>query len=211
MPQVHPFPGLHSVVGLGLGLGLGLMPKAMDRLYHIKPSRTQEGRMGKSFPQAPTDEVLSLVPGSLVFPPPCDGGWVSLNSSEFGGFGMATSMVVPQFKGLGGEVATVILSSRYPLIKHKLLAMLVQILGAEKCIEVGVFTGYSSLAIALVLPESGRLVACERDMTCLEVAKRYYDRAGVSHKVDVKHGLAADALKSMIQKGETCRYLAHRA
>ena len=47
------------------------------------------------------------------------------------------------------------------------------------------FQGYSSLAIALVLPESGRLVACERDMTCLEVAKRYYDRAGVSHKVSL--------------------------
>ncbi|THG11508.1 hypothetical protein TEA_013005 [Camellia sinensis var. sinensis] len=68
------------------------------------------------------------------------------------------------------------------------------------------FTGYSSLAIALVLPESGRLVACERDMKSLEVAKRYYDRAGVSHKVDVKHGMAADALKSMIQKGESCSY-----
>ncbi|KAF5953223.1 hypothetical protein HYC85_011167 [Camellia sinensis] len=88
----------------------------------------------------------------------------------------------------------------------QLLAMLVQILGAEKCIEVGVYTGYSSLAIALVLPESGRLVACERDMKSLEVAKRYYDRAGVSHKVDVKHGMAADALKSMIQKGESCSY-----
>ncbi|CAL5383170.1 unnamed protein product [Camellia sinensis] len=88
----------------------------------------------------------------------------------------------------------------------QLLAMLVQILGAEKCIEVGVYTGYSSLAIALVLPESGRLVACERDMKSLEVAKRYYDQAGVSHKVDVKHGMAADALKSMIQKGESCSY-----
>ncbi|KAL7232995.1 hypothetical protein ACSBR1_016781 [Camellia fascicularis] len=88
----------------------------------------------------------------------------------------------------------------------QLLAMIVQILGAEKCIEVGVYTGYSSLAIALVLPESGRLVACERDMKSLEVAKRYYDRAGVSHKVDVKHGMAADALKSMIQKGESCSY-----
>ncbi|KAL6982185.1 hypothetical protein U1Q18_023798 [Sarracenia purpurea var. burkii] len=86
------------------------------------------------------------------------------------------------------------------------LAMLVQIVGAEKCIEVGVYTGYSSLAIALVLPDSGRLVACEKDTACLEVAKRYYDQAGVSHKVDVKHGLAADALKSMIQMGETCSY-----
>lgn len=88
----------------------------------------------------------------------------------------------------------------------QLLAMLVQILGAKKCIEVGVYTGYSSLAIALVLPESGRLVACERDAVCLEVAKRYYDRAGVSHKVDVKHGLAADVLRSMIQMGEACSY-----
>ncbi|KAL2525408.1 S-adenosyl-L-methionine-dependent methyltransferase superfamily protein [Abeliophyllum distichum] len=88
----------------------------------------------------------------------------------------------------------------------QLLAMLVQILGAERCIEVGVYTGYSSLAIALVLPEGGRLVACERDARSLEVAKRYYDRAGVSHKVDVKHGLAADTLKSMIHNGESSSY-----
>lgn len=45
------------------------------------------------------------------------------------------------------------------------------------------FQGYSSLAIALVLPESGYLVACERDSKSLEVAKRYYKQAGVSHKV----------------------------
>lgn len=88
----------------------------------------------------------------------------------------------------------------------QLLAMLVQILGAERCIEVGVYTGYSSLAIALVLPESGYLVACERDSKSLEVAKRYYKQAGVSHKVDVKHGLASDALKSLILNGESGSY-----
>ncbi|XP_073128846.1 uncharacterized protein [Henckelia pumila] len=88
----------------------------------------------------------------------------------------------------------------------QLLAMLVKILGAERCIEVGVYTGYSSLAVALVLPEGGRLVACERDDKSLEVAKRYYDLAGVSKKVDVKHGLAADTLKSMIQNGEGGSY-----
>ncbi|GMI98946.1 hypothetical protein like AT3G62000 [Hibiscus trionum] len=88
----------------------------------------------------------------------------------------------------------------------QLLAMLVQILGAERCIELGVYTGYSSLAIALALPESGCLVACERDARPLEVAKRYYELAGVSHKVSVKHGLAADVLKSMISNGETCSY-----
>ncbi|XP_058084802.1 uncharacterized protein LOC131232526 isoform X2 [Magnolia sinica] len=66
--------------------------------------------------------------------------------------------------------------------------------------------GYSSLAIALVLPESGHLVACERDAKCLEVAKRYYERAGVSHKVDVRHALAADTLKALILNGEACSY-----
>ncbi|XP_047971046.1 O-methyltransferase MdmC-like isoform X1 [Salvia hispanica] len=88
----------------------------------------------------------------------------------------------------------------------QLLAMLVQIMGAEKCIEVGVYTGYSSLAVALVLPEGGQLVACERDAKSLEVAQRYYDRAGVSEKVIVKHGLAADTLKSLVQNGEASSY-----
>ncbi|XP_058084801.1 uncharacterized protein LOC131232526 isoform X1 [Magnolia sinica] len=88
----------------------------------------------------------------------------------------------------------------------QLLAMLVQMLGAQRCIEIGVYTGYSSLAIALVLPESGHLVACERDAKCLEVAKRYYERAGVSHKVDVRHALAADTLKALILNGEACSY-----
>ncbi|KAK2368544.1 S-adenosyl-L-methionine-dependent methyltransferase superfamily protein [Trifolium repens] len=88
----------------------------------------------------------------------------------------------------------------------QLLAMLVQILGAERCIEVGVYTGYSSLAIALGLPESGRLVACERDAKSLDVAKKYYQLAGVSHKVDVKLGLAADSLESLIMNGEAGSY-----
>lgn len=88
----------------------------------------------------------------------------------------------------------------------QLLSMLVQILGARRCIEVGVFTGYSSLAVALALPESGHLVACERDDRCLEVAKKYYQRAGVAHKIDVKHALAADSLRSILDCGEASSY-----
>ncbi|KAJ1267317.1 hypothetical protein BS78_07G046700 [Paspalum vaginatum] len=88
----------------------------------------------------------------------------------------------------------------------QLLMMLVQILGAKRCIEVGVFTGYSSLAVALALPESGHLVACERDERCLEVAKKYYQRAGVAHKIDVKHALAADSLRSLLDCGEASSF-----
>ncbi|KAG9455377.1 hypothetical protein H6P81_008281 [Aristolochia fimbriata] len=87
-----------------------------------------------------------------------------------------------------------------------LIVMLVRIHGARRCIEVGVYTGYSSLAVALVLPESGVLVACERDERSLEVARKYYQRAGVSHKVDVKQGLAEDTLESMILNGEVESY-----
>ncbi|CAL0326454.1 unnamed protein product [Lupinus luteus] len=88
----------------------------------------------------------------------------------------------------------------------QLLAMLVQTLGAERCIEIGVYTGYSSLAIALVLPESGYLAACERNAESLEVAKKYYHLAGVSHKVDIKQGLAAESLEFLIQNGEAGSY-----
>lgn len=84
--------------------------------------------------------------------------------------------------------------------------MLVQVLGAHRCIEVGVYTGYSSLAVALVLPESGKLVACERDKRCLEIAKKYYEQAGVSHKVDIRLAMAVDTLSSLISNGEACSY-----
>lgn len=88
----------------------------------------------------------------------------------------------------------------------QLLAMLVQITGARKCIEVGVYTGYSSLAVALALPESGCLVACERDDKVLEVARRYFERAGVLHKVQIKHGLAIDTLNVLLLNGEAGSY-----
>eukprot|EP00897_Mesotaenium_endlicherianum_P003621 jgi/Mesen1/3287/ME001906S02383 len=69
------------------------------------------------------------------------------------------------------------------------LAMLVKLMGATRCIEVGVYTelagawGYSSVSVALALPEGGTLVACERVAPTLAVARKYYALAGVAHKV----------------------------
>jgi caffeoyl-CoA O-methyltransferase len=54
----------------------------------------------------------------------------------------------------------------------QLLSVLVQLLGVTSAIEVGVFTGYSSLAVALALPPEGRLVAFDRDPVSMEVAQR---------------------------------------
>lgn len=88
----------------------------------------------------------------------------------------------------------------------QLLAMLVQIMGAQRCIEVGVFTGYSSLAVALALPDSGRLVACERCELHLGTALKYYHLAGVSHKVTARCGLALDSLQQLLDNGEAESY-----
>ncbi|KAG6552914.1 hypothetical protein Mapa_005570 [Marchantia paleacea] len=86
------------------------------------------------------------------------------------------------------------------------LAMLVRLMCAEKCIEVGVFTGYSSLAVALVLPDSGCLVACDRSEASLAVAEKYFKLGGVSHKVNVRLGMAIDTLNELLEHGGAGRY-----
>lgn len=63
------------------------------------------------------------------------------------------------------------------------MAMLVELLGVRRAIEVGVYTGYSSTAVAMALPDDGRLAALDRDARPMEVARRYWDLAGVRHKV----------------------------
>lgn len=83
----------------------------------------------------------------------------------------------------------------------RFLAMLVQLMGAERCIEVGVYTGYSSLSVALALPEHGRLVACDRVDLTLAIARKYLRLAGVDHKVVVKHGMAQDSLEELLGEG----------
>lgn len=62
------------------------------------------------------------------------------------------------------------------------------------------------MAIALALPDRGCLVACERDRTSLNVAQKYYERAGVSHKVDIRHGLAIETLKDLLDIGQANSY-----
>nr|GMC86758.1 O-methyltransferase MdmC-like isoform X1 [Ipomoea batatas]GME15567.1 O-methyltransferase MdmC-like isoform X1 [Ipomoea batatas] len=80
----------------------------------------------------------------------------------------------------------------------QLLAMLVQVQGAKRCIEVGIYTVSVCVSYGILI------LGCVRQgRGCI---KRYYDRAGVSGKVDVRHGIAADTLRSMIQNGEGCRY-----
>ena len=64
------------------------------------------------------------------------------------------------------------------------MQLLVKMLGAKRTIEVGVFTGYSSLAVALALPADGKVVACDVSEEWTSMARRYWEKAGVAGKID---------------------------
>ncbi|WP_036331291.1 O-methyltransferase [Microbispora sp. ATCC PTA-5024] len=78
-----------------------------------------------------------------------------------------------------------------------LLTMLVRLTGARRAVEVGTFTGYSSICIARGLPEDGRLLACDVSEEWTSVARRYWDKAGVAGKIELRLGPAADTLRAL--------------
>lgn len=86
------------------------------------------------------------------------------------------------------------------------LQMLARLLQAERALEVGVFTGYSALNLALALPERGMLLACDRDEAAMEVAREFWARAGVAHKVEPRLGPAIETLEACLAAGEAGTY-----
>jgi len=86
------------------------------------------------------------------------------------------------------------------------MAMLVRMLGAKNIIELGVFTGYSTLCMAQVLPESGRVLACDLDEKWTNIAQKYWRQAGVAGKIDLHLAPAKDTLAALIDKGEQGQY-----
>ena len=83
------------------------------------------------------------------------------------------------------------------------MQMLNKLIGAKNTIEVGVFTGYSSLAIALALPEDGRIVACDVNPQYTSVAEKFWVSAGVREKIDLRIGPARNTLSELISDGLT--------
>ncbi|GIH70658.1 O-methyltransferase [Sphaerimonospora thailandensis] len=78
-----------------------------------------------------------------------------------------------------------------------LLTMLVGLVGARRAVEVGTFTGYSSICIARGMPADGRLIACDVSEEWTSVAQRYWDKAGVSDRIELRLGPAAETLRAM--------------
>jgi len=78
------------------------------------------------------------------------------------------------------------------------MAMLVKLLGARDCIEVGVFTGYSSLLVAAALPAGGRIVACDISESYTNVARTFWEEAGVTERIDLRIGPAMHTLAELL-------------
>ena len=88
----------------------------------------------------------------------------------------------------------------------QLLQMLVRLMGAKRGIEVGTFTGYSSLAVALALPADAKLVCCDVSAEYIAIARRHWEKAGVAGKIELRLGPAVDTLDALIAGGGTGRY-----
>ena len=79
------------------------------------------------------------------------------------------------------------------------MAMLVKLTKAKRILEIGTFTGYSSIVMAMALPEDGRIITCDKDRKPTDIAKKYWKLKNIDHKIDLHLGRALDSLKT-IQK-----------
>ena len=80
------------------------------------------------------------------------------------------------------------------------MALLAKLTGARRCLEVGVFTGYSSLSVALALPEDGNILALDVSEEWTAIARRYWKKAGVEKKIDLRLGPALDTLDALVSQ-----------
>ncbi|MDX9739875.1 MAG: class I SAM-dependent methyltransferase [Gammaproteobacteria bacterium] len=81
------------------------------------------------------------------------------------------------------------------------LALMIRILGARRVVEVGTFTGYGTLTMALALPPEGRIVACDTSEQWTSIARRYWAEAGVADRIDLRLAPALDTLEDLLASG----------
>ena len=86
------------------------------------------------------------------------------------------------------------------------LQLLVKLINAKKCLEVGVFTGYSSLCIALALPDHGKIIACDVSVEWTDIARRFWRRAGVAGKIDLRLAPAFETLDRLLAEGQRATF-----
>jgi len=88
-----------------------------------------------------------------------------------------------------------------PPMQGQFLAFLVRLIGAQRGIEIGTFTGYSALWVASALPDDGKLICCDVNETTTAVARRYWKEAGIDRKIELRLAPALDTLEALLAAG----------
>jgi caffeoyl-CoA O-methyltransferase len=86
------------------------------------------------------------------------------------------------------------------------MALLVRLIGARRCIEIGTFTGYSALAVALAQPSDGRLIACDINKEWTDIGRRFWHEAGVETRIDLRIQPALKTLDELLAQNESGRF-----
>lgn len=84
----------------------------------------------------------------------------------------------------------------------QLMSLLARLINARRAIEIGVFTGYSSLSLALAMPDDGRLIACDINPEWTQTARRYWQEAGVEQKIELRLAPALQTLDTLLADGQ---------
>jgi len=93
-----------------------------------------------------------------------------------------------------------------PPEQGQFMALLVKLIGAKRTIEIGVYTGYSTLCIAQALPGDSYTVACDISETWTNIAKNYWIKAGVDKKIDLRIAPATETLELLLGEGQKETY-----
>lgn len=88
----------------------------------------------------------------------------------------------------------------------QLMALLVKLVGARRCIEIGTYTGYSALAVALALPADGTVVTCDVSAEWTDIGRRFWREAGVESRIDLRLKPALETLDELVGAGEAGRF-----
>ncbi len=86
------------------------------------------------------------------------------------------------------------------------MAFLIRLMGARRVLEIGTFTGYSALAMALALPQDGLLVACDISKEFTDIARLHWDSTRVSHKIELRLGPALQTMDQLLEDGQDASF-----